>query len=94
MNTDNIIIAGDINTCLRNIDRLPNLGRVDRSVKNLTCLMNTCKLKDLWITHYPQNPGFTYYDKKNRSRSRLDYIMMSDMSLLEVKNIKVTEPIK
>ena len=35
MNTDNIIIAGDFNTCLRNIDRLPNLGRVDRSVKKI-----------------------------------------------------------
>ena len=94
MNTDNIIMAGDFNTCLRNIDRMPDLGRVDRSVTNLNSLLKTCKLNDLWMTHHPQSPGFTYYDKKTRSRSRLDYIMMSDVSLLEVKNIKITEPIK
>ena len=32
--------------------------------------------------------------KKTQSRSRLDYILMSNISLLELKNIEITEPVK
>ena len=65
MNIENIIFAGDLNTCLRDIDRLPNLGRHDRSSRILVDLIKTCKLNDLWVSHHAQAPGFTYYDKKN-----------------------------
>ena len=94
INPDNIIMAGDFKCCLNLSDRFPVSARSDKSVKSFAKLMQNCKLIDSWLQSNPGNPGYTYFDKKSNSYSRLNYILLSQDIKFKTKNIKITQPIK
>ena len=94
INPDNIIVGGDFNCGLILSDRLPVSKRIDKSVQYFVYLLKTCNLTDSWTKINSGKPGYTYFDKKSNSYSRLDYILVSQNSTLHTKNIKITQPIK
>lgn len=90
----NNLIVGDFNTSLKVIDRYPVAARIDRCIASLNNMLQSCKLVDSWNTKYPSTPGFTYYDKKNKCHSRLDYMMIGKHSSIKLKQIEITQPIR
>ena len=70
-NLNNIIVAGDLNLC----------SKVDQSVDTFQKFLSNCKLLDVWHRKHSDEPGYTYYDKKNQSYSRLDYVLISENML-------------
>ncbi len=58
---DAIIISGDLNCCLREIDRRPSdTVKNDYSRKELTKIINDLNLYDCWIKLNGNKLGFTY----------------------------------
>ena len=56
--------------------------------------MSNYKLLDVWHRKHSDEPGYTYYDKKNQSYSRLDYVLISENTCYEVHDISICQPIK
>ena len=83
-----------MNCCLHGSDRFPTARKVDKSVDLFEKLLLKCKLKDSWLLTNPNTPGYTYYDKKSNSYSRIDYILISQDMTYELQNNAVTQPIK
>ena len=92
-NPDSAIFAGDFNSTLSLLDRSSqnSLKKGDVDFKKF---LNICNLNDVWRFHYKSEQGFTYYDKKNMSYSRLDYILATKDITDIVKEISVTQPVK
>ena len=57
-------------------------------------LLIQCKLNDSWLLTNPNILGYTYYDKKCNSYSRIDYILVSQAMNYEIENNTITQPIK
>ena len=70
-------MAGDFNTCLRDIDRSPPTHLKDPSRKLLKNLIVKFNITDIWDFKHSNKKGFTFLDKRNDTRSRLDYIFVS-----------------
>ena len=92
-NPDSAIFAGDFNSTLSLLDRSSqnSLTKGDVDFKKF---LNICNLNDVWRFHYKSEQGFTYYDKKNMSYSRLDYILATKDITDIVKEISVTQSVK
>ena len=82
--TTNLIIGGDFNSCLREMDREPKTHLKDTSRNKLNDVMNSLSLIDVWASKHPDIKGFTYMDKNVKTKSRLDYIFISE-KLLDLK---------
>ena len=63
-------------------------------MKSLENLLKKCKLTDGWKSFNSGKQGYTYYDKKSNSHSRLDYIFFSSNFHFEIKNLAITQPVK
>ncbi len=62
---DAIIISGDLNCCLREIDRRPcDNVKNDYSRKGLTKIINDLNLYDCWVKLNGDKLGFTYFNKR------------------------------
>ena len=92
-NLNNVIIAGDLNCAIRDMDRVPVTHLADKSRNELRSIISSLNLVDLWVDKCGDEPGFTYFDKKNNSKSRLDYILISKSISLDNVSIEVTSPI-
>ena len=77
LNMDNLVVCGDLNTCLSDKDRLPATHLKDSSRIKLQSIINSLKLTDLWALKNPNVLGFTFLDKQHNTKSRLDYILCS-----------------
>ena len=89
-----MIVGGDFNFCWNLSDRFPVSARPDKSVQYLVNFLNNCNLVDSWSTSNPRKPGYTYFDKKSNSYSRLDYILISQNTTFQTKNVKITQPVR
>ena len=94
INMENVVIAGDFNCCMNLSDRFSISIRADKSVQSLENLLKKCKLTDSWKSFNSGKQGYTYYDKKSNSHSRLDYIFFSSNFQFEIKNLAITQPVK
>ena len=79
MNVNSLVIGGDFNCCLREIDRSSGTNTNDTSRNGLINLMRELCLTDIWQKTHPHSPGFTWSSTNtdNTVYSRLDYIMLS-----------------
>ena len=79
MNVNSLIIGGDFNCCLRDIDRSSATNMNDSSRNGLFNLMRELSLTDIWHKIHPNSPGYTWSSSNtgNTVFSRLDYIMVS-----------------
>ncbi len=68
---DNIIITGDFNTTLSDLDRLRQCK--DKSTNIFIKLLKNLSLTDTWRKIHGDKPGYTYGNK-----SRIDYILISN----------------
>ncbi len=74
---DAIKIAGDLNCCLREIDRRPCYTvKNDYSRKGLTKIINDLNLYECWVKLNGDKLEFTYFNKRTRGASRLDYLLI------------------
>ena len=78
------IIGGDFNC------QLDSDNRQDGSVVELQNLIEQNDLLDTWRNIQTNNPGYTYYNKKLRKPTRIDYILSHDTFLNQVKDITVS----
>ena len=92
-NEQNLIICGDLNCCVGNSDRTPQTHLNDKSRNCMTTLMTEIKVDDVWRRTHPTIPGYTYIDKRTKTKSRLDYILISKNSDIVLKSIKLLTPI-
>ena len=70
----NIIIAGDFNTCYRQIDRAS--GKLDKSGNAFCTFMKSLALQDVFAVQNTQAKSFSYIHRSNIDRnSRIDYIL-------------------
>ncbi len=83
---ENLILGGDFNCALNENDRLNRAGNKDASGPVLNKMLEHLKLVDAW---YLKNntPQYTYQDPKNGSKSRIDYIFISDQLKYDLKEI-------
>ena len=76
MPENNILCGGDYNCTLTNSDRISNTQRCnDKSNKTLHSLITNFEFVDTWRKLYQGKEGFTFYDKRSNSKSRLDYFL-------------------
>ena len=92
LNENNVVIAGDFNVCIRQIDRFPQKSVKDQTARCFTDLLKKCNLHDSWVEKYPEKTRFTYYDKTHRCYSRLDYILLSECLSKDIIEIYTTQP--
>ena len=90
INTDNLIVCGDMNCCLGDLDRRPATHINDASRKHMNNFMTSNDLCDMWKEINKTKCGFTYIDKNYGTRSRLDYILVSRMFKLSAVKIYVS----
>ena len=90
LNVNNIVIA-DFNSCLLDSDRQPPTHLKDKSPKWLTELLEYKCLLDTKQQSNTLNNGFTSIDKQHGTKSRLDYIFVSQNKYTKI-NSKVVEP--
>ena len=88
---ENIIVAGDVNCCLREQDRSSDSHLKDKSRTVLENVIQKCELKDAWAS-ISSDPGFTFEDKRNGTRSRLDYIFVSKIVKLGMNDVTISVP--
>ena len=93
-NMHNLIVAGDFNACLRKTDRSTESRKMDKGDIALENLLKHSLLKDTWQIGKSSSPGFTYYDKKSGSSSRIDYIFVSEELLYDLNHVCITQPVK
>ncbi len=94
INVDNNIIVGDFNCCLNNQDRSPQTHLNDKSRKCLKKICKNLKIIDCWNKIHSGLAGYTYFDRVNNTKSRLDYIFTSEKLTLELSNIQLKKAIK
>ena len=54
-------------------------------------LIKNSSLKDVWQVSRKDREGFTYVDGRTNTKSRLDYIMMTDVLANHLADIKLNE---
>jgi len=94
MNENNVILCGDMNCCYLDQDRIPCSQTCDISKKHLEHLIKMCKLDDSWVKSQQEKNRFTYYDKKCKGKSRIDYVFVSEVFNMKLSSFKTTKPIK
>jgi len=77
LNTENLILCGDLNCCINDEDRIPRTHLKDTSRIALRNMLKFCKLIDVWDV-YCKNKQCRYTYCNNTCKSRIDYIMMSE----------------
>ena len=82
---DNLIVAGDFNTCLLDNDRTTKTHLKDKSRKILKTVLTNLNIEDMWNRYSIQKDQYTWKDAK--SQSRLDYFFCSKECNFEVKMI-------
>lgn len=86
---DSKCVGGDMNCCLRDCDRRPmNLN--DKSRKDLSNMIENHNLQDCWPL-VSDEPGFTFYDKRTGSASRLDYIFCSKFASFCLQKMQIVK---
>ena len=93
-NLNNVVIGGDLNICRNLSDRYPKTNKKDKSIASFNNLLTKCKLIDLWQSQHGDSPGYTYFDKKNQSYSRLDYILVPEHFCCKLNEISICDPVK
>ncbi len=84
-----IICAGDYNCCLDEYDRTSKTHLKDKSRECMSSLITELDLIDTWnVTN--DKTGYTYVDKQHGVKSRLDYILLSKHSNLEVNKCVIS----
>lgn len=95
LDINNLIACGDYNCCLYDNDRVPQSHIKDPTRKLMSDMMRLCDLTDIWQVYCSEpNSGFTYYDKKVKCKSRLDYALVSTKCCLSHTEMKLVSPIK
>ncbi len=87
---DVIIISGDLNCCLREIDRRPcDTVKNYYSRKGLSKIINDLNSCDCWVKRNGDKFGFTYFNQGTGGASRLDYLLISNNFPLITNMMKV-----
>ncbi len=94
LNENNIICCGDYNCCLLDNDRLPASQTQDNSRKAFKKMAAECGLEDTFIKAGKEIYKYTFYDKKSKTKSRLDYVFVSKRMGLVLSKFKIMKPIK
>lgn len=90
LNFDNIIIGGDWNTTLSDLDRCTKTGhKVDNAFRKLEHLMNDSDLYDIWRFRNPNKRVFSRKMIYNGvlKQSRLDYFLVNRQLTVFIQNI-------
>ena len=96
INTNNLILLGDFNTCLNNnIDIISGNPHPDRLVKTFNEVVNVLNVNDIFRIKHPSQKAFTWSRKKRNQPMicrRLDYLFISDALIpyafkVEIKNL-------
>ena len=68
----------------------------DKSVIRFKELLRIFRLIDCWVFKKASSNenGFTYYDKKSKSYSRLDYVLVSENFCGELKSVIIRQPVR
>ena len=86
-NIEQLILVGDMNCCLREIDRSSKTHMKDASRNILNNTIKCLDLIDVWHHFYPDKSGYTWGNKNGSIRSRLDYIFAHHTLVGNVKNV-------
>ena len=89
--TENYIISGDLNCCLNDNDRKPSTHLRDKSRLELSKFIKINKLVDMIEYYKNQATPFTYIDKVNGTKSRLDYILASENLKFEPQKMYIMQ---
>ena len=73
---ENLLIAGDMNCCLRRQDRSSETHLTDKSRNILENVCMNINVKDAWASVTP-DLGYTYKNEKHEMKSRPDYIFVN-----------------
>ncbi len=92
---DNLVLGGDMNCAINDNDRLNNnKANNDVSRDTLHSFIKALKLTDSWYV-CNDNVQYTYFDPKNKSKSRIDYIFISEQASHKIKYVRLKHtPIK
>ncbi len=80
-----IILCGDFNSVLENIDAANNPQQ--KKSKELKSLVSSSKLVDSYRYFYPHLPGFTFI--RNNAASRLDYIFVPESDKSKILDVNI-----
>ena len=92
--TSNLIMAGDFNVVLQQIDKRFGNNVVQQSSRFLQSLLKEHALIDIWRNKHPHVKMFTWYRTNPRIFCRLDYFFISKDLVQNYKSSKITESIR
>lgn len=94
LNENNVILCGDLNCCYLEQDRVPSNQTQDSSKKQLNQLLTTSNMEDAWVKSQQVGNRYTFFDKKNKCKSRLDYVLLTKQLNMKLVCFKTVKPIK
>ena len=85
-----VIIAGDWNTTLKQTDKYGGIPWKETAYRNsIIDLMEELGLQDIYRKLHPNAKSFTYETKKLKSKSRIDFFLVSNSIVSEVKRAEI-----
>ena len=88
---DEIIIGGDFNIHLENIDKRGGKTVNKKSKPAIKDLIENLNLIDIWRKKHPTQKQFTWEQPTKNIRTRLDYFLISKSTCKDVKECNITE---
>ena len=85
-----VIIAGDWNTTLKQTDKYGGIPWKETAYRNsIIDLMEELGLQDIYRKLHPNAKSFTYETKNLKSKSRIDFFLVSNSIVSEVKRAEI-----
>ena len=94
MISNELIIAGDFNVHLENIDKKGGQPTVKRSRAAIELLITDNNLTDIWRSKHPNEHSYTWEQETKGIMCRLDYFLISKAVTKIVKTCKITTSIQ
>ena len=84
----NTIIVGDFNTPLTAMDRSTK-QKINKETQTLNDTIGQLDLIDIYRTFHSKTMNFTFFSSTHRTFSRIDHILVTNLALVNPKNIEI-----
>ena len=87
----NLVLGGDFNCPLENIDKKGgrDISSRENSIQSIVEMNNNLNLVDIWRLHHPSHERFTWQNSSGKIRCRLDYWLISKRLIPRTSNTDV-----
>ena len=93
-NEEHTILLGDFNCTLHDVERYGDVKRKEVGREELEALMKRQKLSDVYRKRHPDSTSFTYFKPNSSIRSRIDFILLSEIMDVWVQDVRIITSVR